>query len=373
MGSPGRTGLRYLSRTIWPFVPFAIIGAALLLVDGDVRHLGQCLIGFMLLLLGGQWLVEGAVVIAARMGWSPLLIGLTIVAFGTSAPELVFNIIAGINNNTELSFGNIIGSNIANIALVLGLAAVISPIAVTSRVIGKELPWLIVVSLVFALLALAPPQVTVMDQPTPGWSRWTGVLLLVMFAGFTVAWFRVARSERRDKLAAQMVGAVEQEAKEVQSLPLAVFLFLLGLAMLVAGGSIAEKGAVGVARWFGLSQAIIGLTIVALATSLPELVTTAIASLKNQKDMAVGNIVGSNLFNIMLIMGATAVVRPVPLPLPWGWWDLGVMIALTVILLPLVLLYQRQINRFEGAFLLLCYVVYIAFGVLREVIVTSPQ
>jgi len=362
----GTSGLRFVVRSILPFVPFAAVGAALLIPAGDIRHVGQCIVGFVLLLLGGNWLVEGAIVIAKRMGWSPLLIGLTIVAFGTSAPELVFNIIAAGNNNTELSFGNIVGSNIANIGLVLGVSALVSPLIVSSRVIRNELPWLIGVSIVFTVLALAPPQVRVLDHPTPGWPRWTGILLLVMFAGFIMAWYRMARSERRDKLAEDLVATVEEEAAEVDSLPLALFLFLVGLAMLIGGGWMAEKGAVGVARWFGLSQAIIGLTVVALATSLPEIATSAIAAAKGHKDMALGNVVGSNLFNIMLVMGMTAAIRPVPMPLPWGWWDLGVMIAMTIVLLPIVALHQKRINRYEGAFLVLCYLGYITFGVVRE-------
>lgn len=357
---------KYLIRTAAPFLPFAIIGVVLWMLDGNISYLGQCLVGFVMLLLGGHWLVEGAVVIAKRLGWSPLLIGLTIVAFGTSAPELVFNIIAAVNGNTELSFGNIVGSNTTNIALVLGLAAVVSPIAVSSRVIRRELPWLILVSAVFAALAYAPPQVEVLANATPGWARWTGGVLLGMFAGFTIAWYRLARSARKDKLSTQTVEAVQEELEEIESLPLAIVLFVLGLVLLLLGGSVSEKGAVGAAQWFGLSQAVIGLTVVALATSLPEVVTTAVASFKGQNDLAVGNVLGSNLFNIMLVMGATAVVRPVPVPLPWGWWDLGVMIALTIILVPIVSLYHKKINRFEGALLLLCYVLYIAFSVVRE-------
>jgi cation:H+ antiporter len=366
------SGVRYLIRSAVPFMPFAVIGAGLLLMPGDVGHLGQCALGFVLLLLGGQWLVEGAVVIAQRMGWSPLLIGMTIVAFGTSAPELVFNLVAASNHNTDLSFGNIVGSNITNIALVLGLAAVISPIAISSRIIVKELPWLIVVSVVFTVLAFAPPQVDVMDVPTPGWSRWTGITLLTLFAGFMIAWLRLARSERRDRLTDDVRAVIVQETKEVESLALAVILFVLGLVLLLGGGSVSEQGAVGVARWLGLSQAIIGLTVVALATSLPEVVTSAVASFKGQKDLAIGNVVGSNMFNIMLIMGATVLVRPVPVPQPWGWWDLGVMIGLTIVLVPLAALFSKKINRIEGGFLLAVYVAYIGFTVLREVYAITP-
>lgn len=338
----------------------------LLVPNWTVRPLGQCIIGFVILLLGGSWMVDGAIVIAKRMGWSPLLIGVTIVSFGTSAPELVFNIIAGINKNTALSFGNIVGSNITNATLVLGLAAVISPLKVDSRIIQKEIPWLIVVSIAFLILGFAPQRFGLGGETEPGWSYLAGLILVAMFCALSYGWFRMAQSQRKDKLSRELVEETKEDIEEVGSLSLAIPLFLIGLGLLVVGGWVSEIGAVGIAQWFDLSQEIIGLTIVALATSLPEITTAAVASWKGHNDLAIGNVVGSNLFNITRTMGITALISPVPLPLPYGWIDLGVMVAVTIMLLPIAIMFARRVTRLEGALLLAAYVAYMTFTVLRE-------
>ena len=327
--------------------------------------------GVVLLLLGGNWLVDGAVGIARRLRLSPLLIGLTIVAFGTSAPELFFNVAAALSGHPELSFGNVVGSNIANIALVLGLAAFLGPLAVSSRVLKRELPLLIGVSAVMLLLAWLGPAIIEGDLARKGWGRADGLIMLGGFMLVTWAWYRMGRRDRADPLLAE----AEAEARRERRLPvaLAAVLFLLGLLALVAGGKLAELGAAGVAAWLGLSQTLIGLTVVALATSLPEVVTSIIACRRGHIDLAVGNVVGSNLFNILLVLGATAAIASVPVPrdpllfgIERGWGDLLVMLALTIILFPMAATSEQRIRRWEGAFLLLCYAGYIGLSIARE-------
>lgn len=321
--------------------------------------------GIALLLLGGHWLVDGSVRIARRIGISTLLIGLTVVAFGTSSPELAFNITAAVNGNGELSFGNVVGSNIANIALVLGVAALISPLIVHGRVVTRELPVLILASAGMVFLAwLVPTRIASGDGEQAGFTRIDGLIMLLGFALCSWLWYRMARKDRSDPLARE---AAEELAGEASgSLTIAIVLFVVGLAGLVAGGKLAEIGASGMAHWLGLSDALIGLTVVAVATSLPELTTSVIACRKGHNDLAVGNVVGSNLFNILLVLGATCLFGDVPVPSPWGWWDLGMMLFLTLILLPMALTSRHRITKPEGGFLLVCYFGYITFGVLRE-------
>ncbi len=262
-------------------------------------------VGIVLLLAGGHWLVTGAVTIARRLGVSTLVVGLTIVAMGTSAPELAFNVIAATGGHAELSFGNIVGSNIANIGLVLGITALIWPLTVHGRVVSRELPWLVVVSLVACLVPFLP------FGPT-GFARIGGLFMFAWFGIFMVSWYRLGRREAADPLV-QGLGQ-EAEAETVGSMGGAVALLLIGLALLFVGGKLSAVGAVGIARSLGLTEGLIGLTIVAFATSLPELTTCVIACRKGHHDLAVGNIVGSNIFNLLLVLGLTAVITPVPMP-----------------------------------------------------------
>lgn len=321
--------------------------------------------GIALLLLGGRWLVDGSVRIARRLGVSTLLIGLTVVAFGTSSPELAFNLTAAINNNGELSFGNVVGSNIANIALVLGLASLVSPLLVHSRVVRQELPLLIAVSIGMAVLAwLGFTRIPSEGDDAYGYTRVDGLIMLAAFAGCTLIWYRMGRKDRSDPLASEAAAAFGEEGNG--SLPMAIVLFVVGLAGLIAGGKLAEIGAVGIASMLGLSQSLIGLTVVAVATSLPEVVTSVVACRRGHSDLAVGNVVGSNLFNILLVLGATCVFSNVPVPPDRGWLDLAVMLALTLALLPISMTNQNRIMKWEGVFLLVCYFSYMTFSVLRE-------
>ncbi len=321
--------------------------------------------GLALLLLGGHWLVQGAVTIARALGVSTLMIGLTVVAFGTSSPELAFNLIAALGGNSDLSFGNVIGSNIANIALVLGLSALVTPLPVHSRVIWREIPLLVFIAL--ALLGAAYLRYPGSESaPAVPWAfgRLEGGVMLLAFAVAVGIWFQASRREAHDALAS----VSEEEARETQvaSRPLAVVLFLLGLGSLVLGGKLAENGAVRLARWAGVSDALIGLTVVALATSLPEIVTSVVAARKGHGDLAVGNVVGSNVFNVLLILGITSVAAPVHIPPGRGWWDLGFHALLTALLFPLATTGENSVKRAEGALLVSLYASYMIWSVWWE-------
>lgn len=316
-------------------------------------------VGIIVLLSGGHALVHGAAAIARRMGWSTLVIGLTIVAFGTSAPELFFNVIAALNNHGELSFGNIVGSNIANIGLILGVTALFAPLVVHGRIVNKELPWLIVISL--AMLGLA---LYTFSGTGRSFDRYEAAFMLIGFGLFTVGWYRMGKREAADPLVTELGETAEKDSQA--SLGVAWLLFVVGLAALLVGGKATEIGAVSVARSFGWSESLIGLTIVAVATSLPELTTCIIAVRKGHDDLAVGNIVGSNIFNLLLVLGTTAMIAPVQVPAQWGLWDIIAMNVITLMLLLFAMTSNRKINRGKGSVLLVMYFVYMTFSVWRE-------
>ncbi len=320
--------------------------------------------GVVFLLAGGEALVRGAVSMAVRMRVSPLLIGLTIVAFGTSAPELSFNIMATLEENDGLSFGNIVGSNIANIGLVMGLAALIRRVEVRSSMMSREIPVMLGITLLGSILMLLPIEDWSLLDESEGLTRLDGAALLLCFAGFLVMTLRQGMRERRTHadpvLAAEVEGEIH-ESDVKRPLWLAVIMFVVGLGALLFGGHLAEDGAVGVARQLGVSDALIGLTIVAIATSLPEVVVSVLAAVRGRSDIAIGNVVGSNIFNMSLVMGATALVGPVTLP-ERGVVSLGVMVVLSVGLMLLAHAGARPhgIGRAAGGLLLLGYVLYLA-------------
>jgi len=321
-------------------------------------------VGVVMLLYGGNWLVRGAVSVAARLGLSTLLIGLTVVAFGTSAPELAFNVVAAVNDNTALCFGNVIGSNIANMCLVLGISALVKPVVIASRVVRKELPYLIAVSGGSIVLAYLPPYLHTADGGTLfAFGRLHGVILLTVFVGFLVAWYRLARKGQKDVLTMEAEEVVEEDARLG---PLAATLLIaVGLGSLFLGGKLTEVGAVGLARWLGMSEALIGLSVVAVATSLPEIFASAVAAAKGYTDMAMGNVVGSNLFNLLFVLGVTATVAPVPVPEGRGGFDLAFMGVITVLLVPLSIT-QSRISRLEGLLLMSMYAVYMTCRVIFD-------
>jgi cation:H+ antiporter len=306
--------------------------------------------GLALLLLGGDILVRAASALARGFGISPLVIGLTVVAFGTSAPELSVNVLAVSQGNTDISFGNIIGSNIANIGLILGICAIIRPLAIEGSIIMREIPMM--------LLASAVTLIAGMDIYLRGiaseFDRSDGLILLLLFAVFLFYTIGdVLRKRERDPL----LKHIEQsEQKKSSSTSLYnVFMIVAGLALLVVGGKIAVDSAIDVAEALGVSSVIIALTVIAIGTSLPELATSGVATWRGQIDIAIGNVVGSNIFNLLLVNGICAAIRPIPVPAA-GQFDLLVMFLLALLLLPLALSNNKRVTRAEGVLLLLLFV-----------------
>jgi cation:H+ antiporter len=298
--------------------------------------------GVALLYFGAEFLIRGGVSIAIGFGVSPLIIGLTLVAMATSAPELVVSVQAALNNSGDISIGNVVGSNICNILLILGLSAVIAPMAVNRKVIGFDMPILIVATLAMSAIGFF----------LSGFNRLTGGVFLL---GLIVYILWNIRIERRAG------GQVPDEVAQAKKLPFylsAIFVFG-GLGALVVGGKFMVDGAVSLGRMAGLSEAIIGLTIVAVGTSLPELATSVVAACKKEADIAIGNVVGSNLFNILGIMGVAPLLRPVS-SVGISAVDWGMLLFASVVLLPLMMTGKR-IVRNEGILLLAIYAMYIAF------------
>lgn len=310
-------------------------------------------IGIALLITGGDLLVRGATSLAGILGISPLIIGLTIVAFGTSSPELAVNVAAALKGSTDLSFGNIIGSNIANIGLILGIAALIKPIKVHSAVIVREIPMMILAT--GAALVMGFDHVL---RSGPGvFDRSDALLFLLFFCVFI--FYNVAdalRIKRPDPYLSE--SSKTAGVKENHRLWVPLIMTMSGLALLVLAGRLTVNSATGVARALHLSEAFIGLFLVAVGTSLPELATTVIAAARSQSDLAIGNVVGSNIFNLLFIMGITAWIRPVPIP-PQGILDLLAAAALSLLLLPIAASGRRTITRAEGIMLVVLYAAFI--------------
>ena len=308
----------------------------------------QMLGGLVILVAGAELLVRGSVGTALRFGLTPLLIGLTIVAFGTSAPELVVSIQAASNGSDDIALGNIIGSNISNIALILGIAALIQPLKVQTSIIRKDVPILLGTSLLLVFFLMDG----VISQ-LEGFFFFTGVV------AFTVASIRMAKMETSVEVNSEYEDVVPKK-----SLPLWLnaLMIVAGLGLLILGAKWLVDGAIEIASSVGMSQAVVGLTIVAVGTSLPELATSVMAALKKEGDIAIGNVVGSNIFNILCILGITAMILPVS---QGGITtiDILLMLGLTLLLLP-ILRSGYIVSRIEGGVLLTIYIVYTAYLVL---------
>lgn len=306
----------------------------------------QTVMGGALLYLGGEALVAGASRLARGLGVSALGVGLTVVAFGTSSPELFVTLSAAYDGLDDLAIGNVVGSNICNIALILGLAAMIRPIRINARLIKLDLP-LLLMATVWLIIILLDDSV---------W-RWEGALSILGLLAYVA--FNVWEANREDT-------PVKEELQMASprpgwSLTKDLVFIGLGLVALALGANWFVTGSVTVATLVGLSPAVIGLTIVAVGTSLPELAVTILASRRGKGDIAVGNVIGSNLFNIGAIMGITSAVHPVQRG-EILWADIGVMLGLTLVLVPMLLLGPR-LTRNRGAILLTCYVGYLAWRV----------
>jgi cation:H+ antiporter len=300
------------------------------------------LAGIALLYLGAEGLVRGSTSLARGLKLTPLVIGLTVVAFGTSMPELVVTVRAALTGAAAIAAGNVVGSNIANIALILGLSAMLCPLAVNVRIIRMDLPLMGLVSVIMAVMLL--------DQRL---GRLEGGLLATGLIVYTALSLRCAR---RETAATRQIC---EDATQLQCLstPRSVAMVAGGLGLLVLGARLLVTGAVAIAETSGLSEAVIGLTIVAVGTSLPELATSVLAAVRRQGDIAVGNIVGSNIFNVLGILGTASLVSPLD-DTSMSAVDLGVMIALALLLLPLARSGWR-LTRWEGGLLLVTYVAYL--------------
>ncbi len=303
-------------------------------------------LGIALLYLGGELLVSGSSALARALGMTPLVIGLTVVAFGTSAPELAATMTATLHGSPEVAFGNVIGSNIANIGLILGIGALIFPVAARGHFLLREMPFMIGTSGLMLWL--------VADGSV---GRLEGVLLLALLGGYL--WVLLAKqSEEEAQVArefAQEYGDGEPPRVWASSLKVAI-----GIGLLVLGADVLVAGAVSIARTFGIGERVIGLTLVALGTSLPELAAAIVAAMRREGDILLGNVVGSNIFNVLAIFGATSLVSPVRVEVSSAWVDLLVMMAFSILLWPM-LYTHRRLDRWEGVVLLVGFFSYIGW------------
>jgi len=302
--------------------------------------------GMVLLFLGGEALVKNAVVLARSWGVSTMVVGLTVVAFGTSSPELAASVSAALAGSPGIAIGNVVGSNIFNILLILGVTALIAPIAAQAQFIKREVPLMIAASLLLFVLLHSGEQI----------NRWEGLLLVVLLGLYIWFLYRIGSDESVD-----VQSEFEQEyGKPAKADWKAYVGVALGLVLLGVGARILTIGAVEVARAFGVSELVIGLTIVAAGTSLPEVAASITAALRREPDIALGNIVGSNIFNILGILGITALVQPVGLP--WGSVerDLWVMLGVSVLLWPFLVTGAR-LGRREGGIFVGLFVAYLTY------------
>jgi cation:H+ antiporter len=308
------------------------------------------LFGFGLLIKAADWLVDGASALARRLKVSDLAIGLTVVAFGTSTPELFVNLVAAAQGKTALALGNVIGSNIANILLILGIAAIITPLAATAGTVWKEIP--------FSLLAAVVLGIVVNDRLLGGISdivtRGDGLVLLCFLAIFFYYTAAIAFD----------TGDFDPQT-EIKSMPLPIALLrvAVGLAGLVLGGWLIVANATLIAQQVGISEALIGLTVVAVGTSLPELATSAVAAYKGNADIAIGNVVGSNIFNIFFILGVTATIHPIPCETSSNA-EVPVLIAASLLLfLSMFTGRRRSVDRWEGVVFVFLYIAFVSYKI----------
>lgn len=301
------------------------------------------IIGLIILTAGAELLVRGASRIAEKLGLSSLVIGLTVVAFGTSAPELAVSVKAALSGQGGIALGNIVGSNIFNVAAILGIAAMICPLAVNRDIIKRDMPIMLGASLLFVFFVRSSGRL----------NPWEGFILFGLILFYVVSTVRRAGSKKIPLAKSETVPA----APTNHSLPLSIFLTLAGLGMLLFGAKLFVDGAVSIARLLGWSEAAIGLTIVAAGTSLPELATSVVASYRRQTDIAIGNVVGSNIFNLLCIGGVSGSLSSID-SAGIGWVDLGAMVLTSLLLLPLMRNGFR-LNRIEGGFLFSAFLGYL--------------
>lgn len=310
-------------------------------------------VGFVLLIKGADWLIEGAADIARKFRIPEIVIGLTVVAFGTSAPELAVNIIASVNGNNGLAIGNIVGSNIANILLILGVAGLITNLTVQKNTVWREIPFSLFAALILGFL--------VNDHisgasPINQISRADGFVLIAMFGLFLFYTFKLGKNNLTEEL---------PDAQENRPMWKSLSMLVLGLAGLIVGGKWIVDGAVSLAMLFGYSESFVGFTIVAIGTSLPELATSVVAVRKGNTDLAIGNVIGSNIFNIFWVLGLSAIISPMQFNTEDNF-SIYLNIACSALLFVLLFIGKKQtIERWQGALLLFGYLAYITYLTLQ--------
>ncbi|MDG1915447.1 MAG: calcium/sodium antiporter [Crocinitomix sp.] len=316
------------------------------------------ILGLVTLIVAGEFLVRGAVGIAKRFHISTLVIGMTVISFGTSAPELLVCLDAAMGGYPEIAIGNVVGSNIANIALVLGLTVLILPIVVDRNSKRIDLPMMLLATALFAVFAL--------DGEI---QRYEGAILFVILVAFTYWLIRNSRRKTKKEMAAAAIDVNDDddEVAKVKDKPLLSILFLLiGFTGLLFGADWLVHGAIDIATHFGMEERVIAVTVVAFGTSIPELITSGVAAIKGETDISIGNLIGSNVFNIMAVIGLTAIIRPIGVSSSIISSDMWWMIAIAVALIPLMIL-GRKIGRFKGTLLLGTYIAYITILVISIV------
>jgi cation:H+ antiporter len=315
----------------------------------------EVIAGLVLLIWGADRFVHGAAAAARNLGIAPLLIGLTIVAFATSAPEILVSIVAAGRGEPLLAIGNAIGSNICNIGLVLGCVAVVRPIKLRSATLRREMPALLAVSLLTVSLFL--------DSYL---SRIDG---LVMLMGLVIVMIWLARLGMRSAMNDPIKQDFEAEIPQHVSMKMALVWFLLGLGTLLGGAELLVDGAIEIARIIGFSDVVIGITLVALATSLPELAVSLVSAMKGEYGLAIGNIVGSNIFNLLAVIGVAATIAPAPLPPSVLSLHIFVMVAFTLVLFAMTYDYdgKSEISRVEGSALFIAYMAFVSYVVVQNV------
>jgi cation:H+ antiporter len=319
------------------------------------------LLGFILLVKGADFFVEASSLVAKRLRVSPLIIGLTIVAFGTSAPELAVSLLAALRGSSDIALGNIVGSNLANIGLILGFTAILYPLKVQSNTITKEIPFMILGALV--LLILAADKFWEGEGAHNLLSKPDGLIFLLFFVIFLYYLFGTALQDRKESVEVEEEFAHEFQTFKPESNIKTLTKLVGGLAGIVLGGQLVVNGGIEVARVLGVSEALIGLTIVAVGTSLPELVTSVTAALKKEADIALGNVVGSNIFNTFFILGTTASISPIAVQ---SQFLVDLILLIFVSILALFLAFSgRKVTRSEGIFFALIYLFYLGFLVIR--------
>lgn len=317
-----------------------------------ILQIALLILGFVCLVKGSDWFVDGSAGIATKFGIPQLIIGLTIVAMGTSAPEAAVSITAAANGNADITIGNIVGSNILNVLIILGLSAVVFPLKVEKSTLKIDIPVTIFATVLILVLGL-DGNITRLD----------GIILLIIFISYMV--FLLLSATKAKNVSRELLldeSGENQESEKQKPLWLLIILSIVGLALVILGSRLVVKSATYIAKYFGWSERLIGLTIVALGTSLPELFTSVMAAVKKNSDIAVGNIIGSNLFNILFVVGLSSLIIPVPFARAFRIDTL--MALISVVLLLLFCLPKKRLSRVSGVIFLIAYAAYFIFCLL---------